>query len=111
MERRLWCGKQHSSGEDRIFERQGHALLVYAVRVLRRVDRIAGRHRQALQEIRRFRRWRVTLPVSFKEGLHAVRGRVPACRAAHNYVNLNIGRKLALEMAAAEFVQWTIVGI
>jgi hypothetical protein len=53
----------------------------------------------------------VTLPVSFKEGLHAVRGRVPACRAAHNYVNLNIGRKLALEMAAAEFVQWTIVGI
>ena len=30
---------------------------------------------------------------------------------AHNYVNLNIGRKLALEMAAAELVQWTIVGI
>ena len=30
---------------------------------------------------------------------------------AHNYVNLNIGRKLALEMAAAELVQWTIVGL
>ncbi len=30
---------------------------------------------------------------------------------AHNYVNLNIGRKLALEMAAAELVQWTLVGL
>jgi hypothetical protein len=30
---------------------------------------------------------------------------------AHNYVNLNIGRKLACEMAAAELVQWTLVGI
>jgi hypothetical protein len=30
---------------------------------------------------------------------------------AHNYVNLNIGCKLALEMAAAELVQWTIVGL
>ena len=29
---------------------------------------------------------------------------------AHNYLNLNIGRKLAIEMAAAELVQWTIVG-
>ena len=29
----------------------------------------------------------------------------------HNYVNLNIGRKLAFEMAAAELVQWTLVGI
>jgi hypothetical protein len=29
----------------------------------------------------------------------------------HNYVNLNIGLKLALEQAAAYFVQWTIVGI
>ena len=29
---------------------------------------------------------------------------------AHNYVNLNIGRKLALEMAAAELVQWALVG-
>src|SRR5437763_995243 len=27
---------------------------------------------------------------------------------AHNYVNLNIGRKLAFEMAAAELVQWTL---
>jgi len=30
---------------------------------------------------------------------------------AHNYVNLNIGSKLALEMAVAELVQWTLVGI
>jgi hypothetical protein len=29
----------------------------------------------------------------------------------HNYVNLNIGRKLALMQAAAYFLQWTIVGI
>jgi hypothetical protein len=29
----------------------------------------------------------------------------------HNYVNLNIGLKLALGQAAAYFVQWTIVGI
>ncbi|MGB7922954.1 MAG: DUF1761 domain-containing protein [Pyrinomonadaceae bacterium] len=29
----------------------------------------------------------------------------------HNYVNLNIGLKLALGQAAAHFVQWTIVGI
>ena len=29
----------------------------------------------------------------------------------HNYVNLNIGFKLALGQAAAYFVQWTIVGI
>ena len=29
----------------------------------------------------------------------------------HNYVNLNIGGKLALGQAAAYFVQWTIVGI
>jgi Protein of unknown function (DUF1761) len=29
----------------------------------------------------------------------------------HNYVNLNIGLKLALVQAAAYFVQWTIVGI
>ncbi len=31
--------------------------------------------------------------------------------ALHNYVNLNIGLKLALMQAAAYFVQWTIVGI
>ena len=30
---------------------------------------------------------------------------------AHNYVNLNIGPKLAFEMAAAELSQWTIVGL
>ena len=29
----------------------------------------------------------------------------------HNYVNLNIGPKLALGQALAYFVQWTIVGI
>ena len=29
----------------------------------------------------------------------------------HNYVNLNIGLKLALGQAAAYFFQWTIVGI
>jgi len=28
----------------------------------------------------------------------------------HNYVNLNIGLKLALEQAVAYFLQWTIVG-
>jgi hypothetical protein len=29
----------------------------------------------------------------------------------HNYVNLNIGLKLALGQAASYFLQWTIVGI
>ncbi|MGA7632265.1 MAG: hypothetical protein WCB11_15995 [Terriglobales bacterium] len=29
----------------------------------------------------------------------------------HNYVNLNIGLKLAMGQAVAYFVQWTIVGI
>jgi|SRR5580658_283574 hypothetical protein len=29
----------------------------------------------------------------------------------HNYVNLNIGPKLALEQAVVYFVQWTIIGI
>ncbi|HBB87747.1 MAG TPA: hypothetical protein DC047_09045 [Blastocatellia bacterium] len=29
----------------------------------------------------------------------------------HNYVNLNIGMKLALMQAVAYFLQWTIVGI
>ena len=33
------------------------------------------------------------------------------CNVLHNYVNLNIGLKLALGQAAAYFVQWTIVGI
>jgi hypothetical protein len=31
--------------------------------------------------------------------------------ALHNYVNLNIGLKLALGQAVAYFVQWTIIGI
>jgi len=30
---------------------------------------------------------------------------------AHNYVNLNIGPKLAIEMAIADLLQWTIVGL
>jgi hypothetical protein len=29
----------------------------------------------------------------------------------HNYVNLNIGLKLALQQAAAYFVEWTVTGI
>jgi hypothetical protein len=29
---------------------------------------------------------------------------------AHNYVNLNLGPKLAIEMAIAELLQWTLVG-
>jgi hypothetical protein len=29
----------------------------------------------------------------------------------HNYVNLNIGLKLAVGQAATYFVQWTIIGI
>ena len=29
----------------------------------------------------------------------------------HNYVNMNIGLKLALGQAAAYFLQWTIIGI
>jgi uncharacterized membrane protein len=29
----------------------------------------------------------------------------------HNYVNLNIGLKLALGQAVAYFVQWTIIGV
>jgi uncharacterized membrane protein len=29
----------------------------------------------------------------------------------HNYVNLNIGLKLALGQAVAYFVQWAIIGI
>ena len=33
------------------------------------------------------------------------------CNVLHNYMNLNIGPKLALGQAAAYFVQWTIVGI
>jgi hypothetical protein len=33
------------------------------------------------------------------------------CNVLHNYVNLNIGSKLALGQAAAYFLQWTITGI
>jgi hypothetical protein len=29
----------------------------------------------------------------------------------HNYVNLNIGLKLALGQAVAYFIQWTVIGI
>ena len=33
------------------------------------------------------------------------------CNVLHNYVNLNIGPKLALGQAATYFIQWTITGI
>ena len=33
------------------------------------------------------------------------------CNVLHNYVNLNIGLKLALGQSVAYFLQWTIVGI
>jgi hypothetical protein len=33
------------------------------------------------------------------------------CNVLHNYMNLNIGLKLALGQAAAYFLQWTIIGI
>ena len=33
------------------------------------------------------------------------------CSVLHNYVNLNIGLRLALGQAVAYFFQWTIVGI
>ena len=33
------------------------------------------------------------------------------CNVLHNYMNFNIGLKLALGQAAAYFVQWTIVGL
>src|SRR5215510_13126494 len=33
------------------------------------------------------------------------------CNGLHNYVNLNIGLKLAAGQAAAYFVQWAITGI
>lgn len=32
-------------------------------------------------------------------------------QVAHNFMNLNIGLKLALGQAAAYFVQWTVVGL
>ena len=33
------------------------------------------------------------------------------CSVLHNYVNLNIGLKLAVGQAVAYFFQWTVVGI
>ena len=33
------------------------------------------------------------------------------CSVLHNYVNLNIGPKLAVGQAVAYFFQWTVVGI
>ena len=38
-------------------------------------------------------------------------GILAVCNVLHNYVNLNIGLKLALGQAAAYFFQWTVVGI
>ena len=38
-------------------------------------------------------------------------GLLAVCNVLHNYVNLNIGLKLALGQAAAYFLQWTVVGI
>ena len=49
----------------------------------------------------------------FTEGarLGVLIGIFAVCNVLHNYMNLNIGLKLALGQAAAYFVQWTIVGI
>jgi hypothetical protein len=44
-------------------------------------------------------------------GLGVLFGVFAVCNVLHNYVNLNIGLKVALGQAAAYFVQWTIVGI
>ena len=33
------------------------------------------------------------------------------CNVLHNYMNLNLGLKLALGQAVAYFAQWTVVGI
>jgi hypothetical protein len=43
--------------------------------------------------------------------LGVVIGIFAVCNVLHNYVNLNIGFKLAHGQAAAYFLQWTIVGI
>jgi hypothetical protein len=43
--------------------------------------------------------------------LGALIGIFAVCNVAHNYMNLNIGLKLALGQAAAYFVQWIVVGI
>ena len=44
-------------------------------------------------------------------GLGVLFGIFAVCNVLHNYMNFNIGLKLALGQAAAYFVQWTIVGI
>ena len=38
-------------------------------------------------------------------------GAFAVCNVMHNYVNLNIGPKLAVGQAAAYFFQWLVVGI
>ncbi|MCU1284556.1 MAG: hypothetical protein JWO13_906 [Acidobacteriales bacterium] len=38
-------------------------------------------------------------------------GILAVCNVLHNFVNLNIGSKLAMGQAAAYFVQWLTVGI
>ena len=38
-------------------------------------------------------------------------GLFAVCNVMHNYVNLNIGSKLAMGQAAAYFVQWAVVCI
>ena len=43
--------------------------------------------------------------------LGALIGVFAMCNVLHNFVNLNIGLKLAVGQAAAYFVQWTIVGL
>jgi|SRR5688572_10288741 len=43
--------------------------------------------------------------------LGVLMGVFAVCNVLHNYVNMNIGRNLALGQAAAYFVQWTIIGI
>lgn len=43
--------------------------------------------------------------------LGALAGVFAVCNVFHNYMNFNIGLKLALGQAAAYFVQWTVVGI
>src|SRR6185295_397480 len=43
--------------------------------------------------------------------LGALIGIFAVCNVLHNYVNLNIGLRLALGQSAAYFVQWTITGI
>ena len=52
-----------------------------------------------------------TLPLWCPTSSDRLRCDVVCAFVLHNYVNLNIGLKLALEQAVAYFVQWTIVGI